>query len=252
MIAPFGFTRSVITSRYALFTPEGFVASPLPGWTNAQCVTIIAPQLGACFHQFMITLMQDGAGTGETADRELVVFVHSGSVRVDYSDSSIPDSGRRQQLTTGGYCYLPPGHSYDIQATAGEVRLIIFERTYIPLSGTPPPVALAGQEQEVAGVPFMGDEDALLKTLLPDMPAFDMAVNIFTFKPGATLPMVETHIMEHGLVMLQGQGIYRLDNDWHPVRAGDVIWMGPYCPQWFVAAGKVPARYIYYKDVNRL
>ena len=27
--------------------------------------------------------------------------------------------------------------------------------------------------------------------------------------------------------------------------------MAPYCPQWFVAMGKSPARYLYYKDVNR-
>ena len=78
-----------------------------------------------------------------------------------------------------------------------------------------------------------------------------MAVNIFTYQPGATLPLVETHIMEHGLLMLKGQGIYRLDADWHPVQAGDVIWMAPYCPQWFVATGPAPASYIYYKDVNR-
>ena len=47
--------------------------------------------------------------------------------------------------------------------------------------------------------------------------------------------------MEHGLLMLSGQGVYRLGDDWHPVRAGDVIWMGAYCPQWFVAMGKEPA-----------
>ena len=35
------------------------------------------------------------------------------------------------------------------------------------------------------------------------------------------------------------------------VKAGDAIWMAPYCAQWFVAMGKVPARYLYYKDVNR-
>jgi (S)-ureidoglycine aminohydrolase len=51
--------------------------------------------------------------------------------------------------------------------------------------------------------------------------------------------------------MLAGQGVYRLDSDWHPVQAGDVIWMAPYCPQWFVAMGPAPASYIYYKDVNR-
>ena len=30
-----------------------------------------------------------------------------------------------------------------------------------------------------------------------------------------------------------------------------MIWMAPFCPQWFVAMGKDPARYLYYKDVNR-
>ncbi len=35
------------------------------------------------------------------------------------------------------------------------------------------------------------------------------------------------------------------------VQKGDVIWMASYCPQWFVAMGKSPARYLYYKDVNR-
>ena len=37
----------------------------------------------------------------------------------------------------------------------------------------------------------------------------------------------------------------------NPVAAGDVIWMAPFCPQWFVAMGKTPASYLYYKDVNR-
>ena len=33
--------------------------------------------------------------------------------------------------------------------------------------------------------------------------------------------------------------------------AGDFIWMGPWCPQWFGALGKVPAKYLIYKDWNR-
>ena len=42
--------------------------------------------------------------------------------------------------------------------------------------------------------------------------------------------------------MLEGQGVYRLGDSWYPVREGDAIWMAPYCPQWFVAMGKGPAR----------
>ena len=76
-------------------------------------------------------------------------------------------------------------------------------------------------------------------------------MNIFTFPPGASLPVTETHVMEHGLYFLQGQGVYYLGDSWREVQAGDFIWMGPYCPQSFYATGSEPSRYIYYKDVNR-
>ena len=54
--------------------------------------------------------------------------------------------------------------------------------------------------------------------------------------------------MEHGLLMLEGGGIYRLGDAWYPVAAGDFIWMAPFCPQWFGALGKQPAKYLIYKD----
>ena len=97
----------------------------------------------------------------------------------------------------------------------------------------------------------MGDDALQVRPLLPDTMAFDFAVNTMTYQPGAALSMVEIHVMEHGLLMLEGGGIYRLDDDWHPVTAGDFIWMAPYCPQWFGALGKTPAKYLIYKDWNR-
>jgi (S)-ureidoglycine aminohydrolase len=51
--------------------------------------------------------------------------------------------------------------------------------------------------------------------------------------------------------MLEGSGIYRLNDSWYPVTAGDFIWMAPYYPQWFGALGSTPARYLLYKDWNR-
>jgi (S)-ureidoglycine aminohydrolase len=157
---------------------------------------------------------------------------------------------RQQVLTVGGFAFIPPGEDVGIQSQV-ESRLLVFEKRYVPLGAAHWPHALFGQEQDIPGVPFLGDPDALLKTLLPADATFDLAVNIFTYQPGATLPMVEVHVMEHGLLMLEGQGIYRLGDDWYPVQKGDVIWMAAYCPQWFVAMGKQPARYLYYKDVNR-
>jgi len=72
-----------------------------------------------------------------------------------------------------------------------------------------------------------------------------------TYAPGAALSQVEIHYMEHGLLMLEGGGIYRLGDQWYPTKAGDFIWMAPFCPQWFGAIGKRPAKYLIYKDWNR-
>jgi (S)-ureidoglycine aminohydrolase len=119
------------------------------------------------------------------------------------------------------------------------------------VQGIGTPELLVGHEPEVAPQALMGDEGLQVRSLLPDTMAFDFAVNTMTYAPGAALSMVEIHVMEHGLLMLEGGGIYRLDNDWYPVTAGDFIWMAPYCPQWFGAIGKGPAKYLIYKDWNR-
>jgi (S)-ureidoglycine aminohydrolase len=240
----FGSTRSRVRRDHALIAPDSFVRSPLPGWDNTEGVILISPQLGARFTQYL-ALMGPGASAGPApAGIERVIFVLEGEVTLK--------AGREPEhaLTTGGYAFFPPDADVQLRAKTAS-RLNVFEKRYVPLFGVAPPRWLFGQEQAIDGVPFLGDPDALLKTLLPQEPAFDLAVNVFTFRPGATLPMVEVHVMEHGLLMLQGQGVYRLADAWYPVREGDVIWMAPYCPQWFVAMGKGPARYLYYKDVNR-
>jgi len=64
-------------------------------------------------------------------------------------------------------------------------------------------------------------------------------------------PALEVRSLTHALLMLEGEGIYRLGDNWYPARAGDFIRMAPYCPQWFGALGKRPAKYLIYKDWNR-
>jgi (S)-ureidoglycine aminohydrolase len=97
----------------------------------------------------------------------------------------------------------------------------------------------------------MGDDALRVRSLMPDGDAYDFAVNTMTYDPGAALSMVEVHVMQHGLLMLEGGGIYKLSDAWYPVDAGDFIWMAPYCPQWFGALGKKPAKYLIYKDWRR-
>jgi len=148
--------------------------------------------------------------------------------------------------------FIPAVTPWSLTQPEPGTQVHVFLKRYVALPGVPEPGLLFGREQDVAGQPFLGDEAARLQVLLPDNPSFDLAINIFNYQPGAHLPFVETHIMEHGLLMLAGRGVYRLEDSWYPVAAGDCIWMAPYCPQWFGAMGKEPARYLYYKDVNRL
>ena len=240
----FGATRTVVNPRYALITPDGFVPSAVPGWKDSVVVVNISPAMsGPRFTQLQVTLGKEGTGEGNTGANQYFIYVVEGT-------GSILLQNKRQRLETGSYIYLPPNSDMQLKSN-GTLQLLIFQKRYQVLKGTAAAAAMVGHERDVKGQPFLGNDDARLQVLLPDEKPFDMAVNIFTYQPGATLPFVETHIMEHGLLMLRGQGVYRLGQDYHPVKAGDVIWMGSYCPQWFVAMGKTPASYIYYKDVNR-
>jgi (S)-ureidoglycine aminohydrolase len=85
----------------------------------------------------------------------------------------------------------------------------------------------------------------------PDDLAHDMHVNIVTFEPGASIHFAETHVMEHGLFVLEGKGIYLLNDDWVEVEAGDFMWLRAFCPQVCYASGPGRFRYLLYKDVNR-
>lgn len=240
---PFGFTRSRLTGTHAFITPASHVQAPLPGWTESQGIVLVSPQMGARFTQFA-ALMEGGAIAGPPLpEAERFLFVEEGQAQLQAN-------GVKHELVPGSYAYLPPNMEHQLSSRT-PCRITLFEKMYSSLEGVNPPTMVVGREQDVTGDPFMDDEDAMLQTLLPTSLEFDMAVNRFTFQPGAALPFVEAHVMEHGLLMLQGQGIYRLGDEWFPVIAGDVIWMASFCPQWFAAVGKEPASYLYYKDVGR-
>ncbi|MCL4788816.1 MAG: (S)-ureidoglycine aminohydrolase [Verrucomicrobia bacterium] len=240
----FGETRSAVKLRYAVLTPEGFAASHLPGWKNAICVVNISPALGARFTQIQVTLGREGIGEGNTGKHELFLYVIEGTGTIGLED-------KRHRLEPGSYVYLPPGKDMQVRSSGTETRLLVFQKPYEAQKGTPAPATIVSHVREIRGQPVRDNENVRCQALLPDQPAFDLAVNLFTHQPGAAVPCVHAHIMEHGLLMLSGQGVFRLEADWHPVQAGDVIWMAPYCPQWFVAVGGTAASYLCYQDVNR-
>lgn len=240
-----GQTRSVLKRDHALIAPDSHVPAPLPAWsldgTAISGVVLIAPVMGARFAQTMVLLDSCGDLKLQPAPGvERFIYVLEGALTWD-----------DHALRAGSFCYLPPSTLPEEARVTQAGRLIVFEKIFAPRAGFEMPQRIIGHADDVEGKPFLGDLDARLKTLLPDVAAFDMAVNVFTYQPGARLPFVETHVMEHGLTMLAGEGIYRLGDHWYPVAQGDTIWMASYCPQWFAAIGKTPASYLYYKDVNR-
>jgi (S)-ureidoglycine aminohydrolase len=232
-----GHTRSCQHPNHLLLTPDTFVRAPLPGMTKATAIVHAAPRLGARFTQYTAELEKDGT-LGMTSQQRFL-YVLEGGLRVLEKD-----------LKTGEFAYLPifrPHSAVALEPT----RVLVIEKSYQPVFGATPPDTLFGDLALCAPQPLMGDPGVQVRLLIPDSPQFDFAVNSMTFEPGASLPMVEAHVMEHGLLMVTGGGIYRLGDCWHPVTAGDFIYMAPYCPQWFCAVGKTPAQYIIYKDWNR-
>jgi (S)-ureidoglycine aminohydrolase len=232
-----GATRSANRADHLLHTPDTFVRAPLPGMKNATAIVHVAPALGAKFTQY--TAEFSAEGELDTCAQSRFLFVLEGALSVG-----------QQTLEPGGYAYLPPGDTAKIRSTA-PVRASVIEKEYVPLPGYPMPARFIGTENDAPSTQLMGDPWLKVRTLIPADPSFDFAVNTMIYQPGAQLPMVEVHIMEHGLLMLTGGGIYRLGDSWYPCAAGDYIWMAPYCPQWFGALGKTPAKYLIYKDWNR-
>lgn len=236
-------TRTVVKHNYALITPDGFVNSTLPGWKNCEVKVIINPAMGAEFSQLLIDMLAEGTGEGVLETSELFVYVISGNCQATVGNQSF-------YLSPGSYLFMPPGSTYAIES-ADAAQLLTFQKKYELLEGHTYPSVVQGSAHDLEPQMYADDPQLHMQYLLPDDLSFDMAVNIFTYQPGGNLPFVEIHVMEHGLIYLAGQGIYRLDEDWYAVQAGDSIWMAPYCPQWFTAMGKEPAVYIYYKNVNR-
>jgi (S)-ureidoglycine aminohydrolase len=243
-VNPLGITRSRVAADHALITPDTHVWAPLPGWVKSTAAVHISPVMGAGFTQATVVMEAEGRSGAPLPGVQRLIYPLEGELSLNISGTS------SNAVWPGAFAYIPADLPHDFVANTPS-RVVLFEKAYQPLEGIKAPEPHVGRVADAEGVPFMGDEDARLQTLLPTTPSFDMAVNVFNYQPGAALPQVEIHIMEHGLLMLDGAGVYRLGDSWYPVQAGDIIWMKSYCPQWFVAMGKEPARYLYYKDVNR-
>ncbi len=243
-----GHNRGVVRTHFAFMPPEGVLVSRLPHFDATVVRVLAAPVLGARFAQYLLEI-EPGGGTprpfGEDGIQHFY-YVLSGQGR--FAMAGAP----AREVRPGSYAYVPPGVAFSLSnAGTGPLNVLGLRKRYEAI-GLPLPEPILSHADAVPVTNHTGAEGRGFQFLLPrgDL-RFDFEMNLMWFKPGAHFPDVETHVMEHGLYMLEGQGLYFLGDEWHEIWAGDFIWMGGYCPQQFYPTGFADAAYLLYKNVNR-
>lgn len=224
-------TRSIVKGNHAIIAPDGYVNSNVPGWTNCTVNVIINEAMSANFCQTIVTAQKNTMLQGETVNSQIFFYIIEGSCKATMTNET-------KHLSVGKFAYVPINSNYLFDQFEEGTKIITFHKVYEKLNSYSTPKILFGDAANIPAPSYLGDDALYLQVLLPDDLSFDMAINIFTYERGGHLPFVETHIMEHGMLFLQGQGVYMLDQKWYPVKKGDSIWMAPYCQQWFTAMGK--------------
>ena len=246
--------RAVFTPAYCLI-PKGcfadIVTSALPGWTGTRLWLIARPLSGFAetFSQYVMEVAPGGGSDAPDAEAgaEHWLFFTDGLATVTIA-------GVGYEMEAGSYAYIPPATRWTLLAQGGTpARFHWLRKLYEPAPGLAPPAPIIINEADVPvrRMPDTGDTWGTTRFVDPGDLAHDAHVNIVTFMPGGRIPFEETHVMEHGLYVLEGRAAYKLNQDWVEVEAGDFMWLRAFCPQACIAAGPGPFRYLLYKDVNR-
>ncbi len=246
--------RAVFTDAYAVIprgTMRDIVTSFLPFWSETRLWVLSRPLSGFAetFSQYIMEVSPGGGSdrpeTDASAEGTLFVVDGTGTITID---------GAATDLRPGHYVYLPPATNWSFANNSNTpVRFHWIRKAYEPVDGLPLPDPIILHEEDVAPTPMPETDGKWATTRFVDPKDLrhDMHVTIVTFEPGAVIPFAETHVMEHGLYVLEGKAVYRLNQDWVEVEAGDYMWLRAFCPQACYAGGPGQFRYLLYKDVNR-
>jgi (S)-ureidoglycine aminohydrolase len=246
--------RAVFTEAYAII-PKGvmrdIVTSYLPHWTNTRLWVLSRPLSGfsETFSQYIMEVGPSGGSDRPEGDprAEAVLFVVDGDFRLTIG-------GETHRMRPGGYAFIPPGAEWSLHNDGSTpTRFHWFRKAYEKVDGILLPEPIVTNERELTPTPMPGTDGrwATTRFVDPSDMRHDMHVTIVTFEPGGVIPFMETHVMEHGLYVLEGKAVYRLNADWVEVEAGDYMWLRAFCPQACYAGGPGKFRYLLYKDVNR-
>lgn len=245
---------AIFTEAYAVLpakTQRDIVTSFFPGWLGMRAWILARPLSGFAetFAQYAVELEPGGgSATPEPeVDAQAAIFVAFGTLRLSIG-------GAREDIRAGHVAYIPAGTRWEIWNTSEQKAGFHWVRKkYQPIDTLTPLEAFVRHETEVAAhaMPDCNGVWATQRFFDPFDLRHDFHLNIVTFQPGGRIPFAETHVMEHGLYVLQGTARYLLNKDWVEVGPGDFMWLRAFCPQACIATGDEPFRYLLYKDVNR-
>ncbi len=246
--------RAVFTEAYAVI-PRGvmtdIVTSYLPFWEKTRAWIIARPLSGFAetFSQYIMEVRPGGGSDRPEPDpdAEGALFVVEGGLRIDID-------GTLHDLAPGGFAFVPAGVPWTARNIGdAATRFHWIRKAYQPVEGLGSPDPLVANERDIPNTPMPDTEGRWTTTRFFDHEdmRLDMHVTIVNLDPGAEIPFMETHVMEHGLYVLEGKAVYRLNRDWVEVEAGDFMWLRAFCPQGCYAGGPGRFRYLLYKDVNR-
>lgn len=244
--------RAMFTEAFA-FIPRGcfsdIVTSYLPHWRDTKLWLIARPMSGfsETFSQYVMQVQAGGGSDLPDADPSAEHFLFMTAGEMDLTIDGI-----KHAMTAGGYAFIPPAAKWSLTAIK-TAHFHWIRKRYEPVAGVDMPPAFVTREQDnpLLTMPDTNGVWGTTRFVDPSDVRYDAHVNIVTFQPGGVIPFEETHVMEHGLFVLQGKAVYKLNQTWVEVEAGDFMWLRAYCPQACYAAGSEPFRYLLYKDVNR-
>lgn len=245
---------AVFTEAYAVIprtVMRDIVTSYLPNWDGMRMWVLARPLTGFAetFSQYIVELAEGGGSDRPDDDPELehAIFVTGGDMQIVIGETE-------HFLTPGGFAYVPAGTPWKIRnRTAGPAGFHWWRKRYQRVDGLGLPDPIVVQEQDLPPSAMPDTDNAWATTRFMDVADLrhDMHITVVTFNAGGSIPFAETHVMEHGLFILEGKAVYRLNRDWVEVGAGDFLWLRAFCPQACYAGGPGQFRYLLYKDVNR-
>ncbi|MEL7116151.1 MAG: bifunctional allantoicase/(S)-ureidoglycine aminohydrolase [Pseudomonadota bacterium] len=245
---------AIFTEAYAVIPADvqrDIVTSFLPQWQNTRAWILARPLTGFAetFAQYAVEIDVEGGSDIPEPDRdaEAALFVASGTARLTVGPEGY-------DLTPGTFAYIPPGQQWSLWnrfETPCQLHWVRKRFQHVDGVGMPDLKVIHETDVPANNMPHSYGTWSTQRFLDPLDLRYDMHMNIVNFQPGGRIPFAETHVMEHGLYVLQGTGRYLLNKDWVDVGPGDFMWLRAFCPQACMATGSEPFRYLLYKDVNR-